>query len=231
MRIKQFKPSRSVAVASLSLLILGFFGIAGYYQLFFDPTDAIGAQIAAQTAAINQKVAAQPVDAPKPQEYYGEKRAQIALAEYRKNVSETKRGCNCGPEIDKYTQGVGAQWCTMFASWVTNEAGSPLYDEKTKSWRVANSRDFMINLQQNGTFYTKEEILAKGVKPRVGDYMVYYRGSYDDKLGHVDVVIDADTGDGRAGMIGGNLKDRIKYRELPYMEHYGFIGFGRPEKN
>ena len=44
------------------------------------------------------------------------------------------------------------QWCTMFASWVANEAGSPLYNEKTKSWRLINSRDFAANLEKNGTW-------------------------------------------------------------------------------
>ncbi len=233
MRIKTLlstTKARRIAQCLLVLAVLSIFGYMGYKDLFFDKAASAESHIVAQGKSIQESISKLPADAKKPQAYYGQKRAEIALAEYHKNVIETKHGCNCGPEIDKYTQSTHAQWCTMFASWVTNEAGSPMYDEKTKSWRIANSRDFMYNLQKNGTWHSREEIKAKGLKPKLGDYMVFWRGNFDDNLGHVDVVIDLDQGNGHAGLLGGNLKDKVDYRDFPYLEFYGFLGYGHPEK-
>lgn len=227
MRIKAKTRKKLGLYAGLALALVLFFGYMGYKDLIFDTAAEAEARVTQQVAVVEKETAQ--VEK-KPQEYYGLKRAEIALAEYRKGVIETTRGCNCGPEIDRYTEGVQAQWCTMFASWIAKEAGSPLYNEKTKSWRLINSRDFATNLQKNGTWYSREEIIAKNIKPKVGDFMVFWRGGFEDNLGHVDVVIDTEKGPGVAGLLGGNLKDRVNYRDFPYLQYYGFLGFGRPEK-
>ncbi len=207
----------------LLIAILSFFGYVGYKDLFYDAAVAAEAKVATQIAGMEEAES-------KPQEYYGLKRAEIALAEYRKGIVETPLGCNCGSEIEKYTEGYHAQWCTMFASWVANEAGSPLVNEKTNSWRLINSRDFATNLEKFGTWYSREEVIEKGLQPKVGDFVVFWRGNFEDNLGHVDVVIDVGGNPGTAGLVGGNLDGRVKYRNFSYLQHYGFFGFGRPEK-
>lgn len=118
---------KKLAYATLFGAVLSFFGYVGYMDLFYDPA-------ASATTRLQTKIAAQekPADSIKPKVDYGLKRAEVAFAEYRKNIVESPKGCNCGPEIDKYTEGYHAQWCTMFASWVANEAGSPLYNEKNE---------------------------------------------------------------------------------------------------
>ena len=216
---------RKIAYVGLLGVVASFFAYIGYMDMVYDPAAMAASRL--QTIIATE---AKPTDSTKPKIDYGLKRAEVALAEYRKDIVESPKGCNCGPEIDKYTEGYHAQWCTMFASWVANEAGSPLYNEKTKSWRLINSRDFAANLEKNGTWYTREEVLEKGLQPKIGDFVVFWRGDFEDNLGHVDVVVDLSDKPGFAGLVGGNLDGRVKYRDFPYFQYYGFLGFGRPEK-
>lgn len=207
-----------ISTAALTL----FFGVVGYQQFFVNTPAAANEAITKEMVQYEQT--------PEQPELVGLKRAQIALQEYEKNVTETTKGCNCGPEVDKYTEASPGQWCAMFASWVTREAGSPLTDPTSQSWKIANSRIFTDYLKQQGTFYSKEEVAAGNIQPRAGDFIIYYRGKIEDNLGHIDIVVNT-TGNGRADLIGGNIRDQIAYRkDFPYAEYYGFLGIGRPEK-
>lgn len=161
---------------------------------------------------------------------YGVKRAQIATQEYSKGVKEKSPGCNCGPEIDKYTEGLKSQWCSMFASWVANESGLPLLNPKNQSWKFTKSRDFANYLEKNGTWISKEQALESGESPKIGDYVVFWRGDYEENLGHVDIVVKTEYQTGKLGLIGGNVNNKVSYRKLAYKTNYGFLGFGRPEK-
>lgn len=181
--------------------------------------------------AVRAKIEEAQKETVKPPEYFGAKRAEIALGEYKKGIFEEKRGCNCGPDIDKYTQGVHAQWCAMFASWVSNEAGAPLRSNTTGTWRVPNSRELAEYLKQNGTWYSREEVIEKSIRPRLGDFVIFWRGDFEDKLGHVDIVVKVDDSQGFASLVGGNVRDRVEFRDMPYEQNYGFLGFGRPEKD
>lgn len=222
MHIKM-KLSYAIFMAAGALI---FFGYIAYQDLIYDASVAAQDKVVTKVASVEKEESFQPTA-----EYYGLKRAEIAIQEYRKNVIEQPLGCNCGPEIEKYTEGVHAQWCTMFASWVGKEAGSGVYNEKIRSWKIVNSRDFALYLQEHGAWYSREEVIKSGVEPRVGDYIVYWRGNFEDNLGHVDVVVDIDDKPGHADLVGGNLLDRVEYRDnFPYLNNYGFLGFGRPEK-
>jgi hypothetical protein len=221
------RTKRPLYFAGITLLVI-FFGFLTYHYVFVDRTATAMAEITKTLQPFEVTTAS--VENTKPPEYYGAKRAEIALQEYRKNVIEVPRGCNCGVEIDKYTEGNPAQWCTMFASWVAKEAGSPLIDERSGAWRFLNSRLFTEHLKLHGTFYSREEIAANNIQPRVGDFIIFWRGNVEDNLGHIDVVVNV-TGDGRADLVGGNIRDRVEFRgDFPYAENYGFLGIGRPEK-
>lgn len=222
MRTK-FRQHKLLALGTV--LVAGVFGLLIYRQFFYDGTRVIEQKL---TQHLTTGVAS--AKAGEVNEEAGVKRAQIALQEYKKNVIEVPARSNRGPEIDKYTEGNAAQWCTMFASWVSAQAGSPVANVKDGSWRIANSRDFAEYLMANGTWHSREEVVAQSIKPQVGDFIVYYRGNYEDKLGHVDIVVDVGKL-GFAGLVGGNLDDTIKFREnFNYQDYYGFLGFGRPEK-
>lgn len=215
-----------VIVAAVFMVI--FFGYLMHKDILYDGSEAVEKKITTKIASQDEK---KDTLLPKAPEDYGIKRAQIAIEEYRKNVIEKPRGCNCGPEIDKYTNGTPAQWCTMFASWVGKEAGSGVKDFKTESWKIVNSRDFADYLEQNGTWYDRETIIQNKIEPQIGDYVVFWRGDFEDNLGHVDVVVDLGNVPGSASLVGGNIRDQIAFREnFPFLQNYGFLGFGRPEK-
>jgi len=218
--------SKALYFAGAVLGTSALFGYIVYKNFIYDGAAAAEQKIASQIVQPDYVGQETP-----PPEYYGLKRAEIALAEYRKDVVEQRRGCNCGPEIDKYTEGTHVQWCTMFASWVGQQSGSGVWNHKTNSWRIVNSRDFAKYMEEHGTWYSREEVLEQDLKPQIGDFVVFWRGDFEDNLGHVDVVVkDGDT-PGTVGLVGGNLRDRIKYRDnFPYLQNYGFLGFGRPEK-
>lgn len=223
MRIRT-KKVLSISSLTMGVFVVGFFGYMAYRHFIHDGAAAISNRLAPQVENLpdaDQRTA----------EQIGIKRAKIALDEYHKNVYEQPSGSNSGPEIDKYTGGNPTQWCTLFASWVTYEAGSPVWFKGTNSWRVVNSRDFANILEETGTWYDREEVIAKGLEPRAGDFIVYWRGDFESRLGHVDVVVETSETRGLASMVGGNLNERVAYREnYPYLQNYGFLGFGRPEK-
>lgn len=221
------RTSRILGYVGIAVLV-GFFSYLAYRYIFIDQTATAMLEITKTLQPFEVTRAA--ITSAKPPEYYGAKRAEIALQEYHKDVIEVPRGCNCGSEIDKYTGGNPVQWCTMFASWVAYTAGSPLIDDRSGTWRFLNSRLFTENLKTDGTFYDREEVIAKNIQPRIGDFVVFWRGDLEDNLGHIDTVV-AVTGDGHADLVGGNIRDRVEFRgNFPYRENYGFLGFGRPEK-
>lgn len=217
------KPSRMYRQILIVAFIAIVFGYIGYSNVSkkYDTTVVKAVAYKVETAAATTNNS----------DYYGAKRAEIAMAEYNKGVKESTPGCNCGPDVDKYTEGLRSQWCTMFASWVTKEAGSPMTNSKTKSWKISKSRNFAENLQKNGTWFSREEVIANKLEPKTGDFIVYWRGDFTDELGHVDIVVNPGTTPGYADTVGGNLRDQIVLRNFPYRDNYGFLGFGRPEKN
>lgn len=212
------------------LLLVCFFGYLGYRDLVYDKSTVIEQKLAADTSSLTTPAAHQsPTEAAK---QLGYQRAAIAVQEYQKNVYETPRGCNCGPEVDKYTEGLRAQWCTMFVSWVTKEAGAPLKDDKTGSWKLTNSRQLAAYLEQHGTWYSAAEAQQKNLQPRIGDMVVFWRGDFEDNLGHATIVVNIDKADGTADLIGGNQKDHVALsQDFPWLHNYGLLGFGRPEKD
>jgi|GEM_PF-1754882 len=224
MRIKfNFINKRVFVRIGLVLFTVTFYTYFGYKDLFFD--------VAAQPEIKIQKQLLETAKAEvKPKEFYGIKRADIAMQEFRKNVLESPMGSNSGPQVDMYTQGYHSQWCTMFASWVTMKAGSPVADNLNQNWRITNSRKFTEYLKEHGTWHDSAEITQKGLQPEIGDFVIFWRGDYEDNLGHVDIVVDVGDEIGRAGMIGGNLNGGVKYRNFSFAQNYGFLGFGHPEK-
>ncbi len=205
----------------VSLII--FYSFIGYKNLKLDSIDQVGAS-STQNAATGTGNTV--ID-------YGSIRANLAIAEYKKGVREDVKGCNCGIEVDKYTENNHQQWCAMFASWVFKEAGSPFASGSNNSWRINQARDIAKWLKENGTWYDREEVLAKKISPKIGDVVIFWRGDFEGNLGHADIVVDVDTDRlGYASLIGGNLHDNVGLRKNYFFaEHYGFTGFGRVEKS
>lgn len=223
MRIRT-KKVLNIGSLTVSVLVVGFFSYMAYRHFIHNGAAAISSRLTPQVENL-------PDPEQRTAEQIGIKRAHIALSEYQKNVHEQPSGSNSGPEIDKYTDSNPTQWCTLFASWVTEEAGSPVWLERTQSTRIVNSRDFANYLMENGTWYDRERVIEEKLEPRAGDFIVYWRGNFESRLGHVDVVVNTDGPRGTADLVGGNLNERVQLREnFPYLQNYGFLGFGRPEK-
>jgi hypothetical protein len=67
----------------------------------------------------------------------GNRIVEVALAELRKNVRESPNGCNCGGQINLYTDHNPEFWCADFVSWVYKTAGSPFTGGSSSGgWRI-----------------------------------------------------------------------------------------------
>lgn len=210
----------NVYLAGFTLFCLSFYGFIVLNE--FKPVSVRAYQEQVQTQIAESKTET----TPKP----GLLRAQVALNEFQKNVKEKTPNCNCGTDVEKYTEGLRIQWCASFASWVSKEAGSPL--GASEKWRIGKAQDIARYLEKNGTWVSAEDAKAKNIQPQVGDIVIFWRGHFEDNLGHADIVIATDPGKpGQATLIGGNIENKVSLREnMYYSEHYGFLGFGRPEK-
>jgi hypothetical protein len=212
----------SIKIVALSFMLLAFYSTVAYASYKQPSIDHIKDELSAQTIQSDTQTI-----------NYGALRAKIALGEYEKGIRETTKGCNCGPQVDQYTLGLHKQWCSMFASWVFNTAGTPLSkSSQPESWRIEQARDIAKWLQENGTWYNHEEVIKNNLVPEVGDVVIFWRGNYEGNLGHADIVISVDPSKpGTATLVGGNLGDKVTLREdYQYASHYGFMGFGRINK-
>jgi hypothetical protein len=212
------KPNKRVAVfAAIISMSAVFYGVVTYSE--YKPVSAASYQQAITSAA-----AATPENVINP----GLVRAQIALGEYEKKVRERTANCNCGDDVEKYTESLRIQWCASFVSWVSKEANTPLGTDA--SWRIGKAQDIARYLEKNGTWVSAEQAKEQNLQPQVGDIVIYWRGHFEDNLGHADIVIATDPNKpGQATLIGGNIQNKVSLREnFYYSEHYGFLGFGRP---
>lgn len=224
------KQSRILAIVAVALLALTVGGVV-FSQSHFGESGVRDRLISARKSSTVQSPSTSEPSADAtptidPMEI-GFRRAELALSEYELGVIEQPLGCNCGPRVDLYTENTPMQWCAAFASWVSKEAGSPF--DNDGSWKIGNSREMSRYLEEFGTFHTREEIIDQGLTPRPGDFIIFFRGDFEEQLGHVDVLLNV-TGDGRGDLVGGNFDNRVTLRsDFPYLDYYGFLGFGRPE--
>lgn len=204
------------------LLLIMFYSFILYKSINKNNTSSIKASLYAESNNAKQSI---------DQSSRGLMRAQIAVKEYEKGVKEDTKGCNCGNQVDIYTQGVNKQWCAMFVSWIFNEAETPLSRSK-ENWRISKARNIASYLESNGNWHSKEEIISKDLNPKVGDVMVFYRGNFEGNLGHADIVVEVnESKPGYASLIGGNLDDKVTLRkDFYYKDHFGLLGFGNIDK-
>lgn len=111
-----------------------------------------------------------------------------------------------------YSEGQYQAWCANFVSWVLKQAGEPLSNTPTGSWRVPG----VYALKD--TFSRQGELESPGYKPRPGD-VVLYGGS-----GHTNIVVDV-QGD-TITTVGGNESNRVSTQTMSRFNR-NIIGFGR----
>ncbi|WP_280318555.1 CHAP domain-containing protein [Nocardia wallacei] len=119
----------------------------------------------------------------------------------------------------KYAEGVEEAWCADFVSWVLREAGMPLANPNSGSWRIPG----VYTLQE---YYESEQRFAaadSGYQPRPGDVVLYDSSSPFGQ--HTNIVLAADAA--TLTTIGGNEQGDIRIHRYIRAEVPGMVGFGR----
>ena len=133
--------------------------------------------------------------------------ADILRAEYAEQPSGTK-----------YSEGVTEPWCADFVSWVYHEAGVPLANPHSGSWRIPGTYTLREYYESTGTFRPADSDYT----PKLGDTMLYDNPNQFGQHVNIVLTVDGDT----ITTIGGNEIGKI--RVLTHRAHHssGFIGYG-----
>ncbi|WP_280348994.1 CHAP domain-containing protein [Nocardia neocaledoniensis] len=119
----------------------------------------------------------------------------------------------------KYAEGVDEAWCADFVSWTMREAGRPLANPNSGSWRIPGVYTLTEYYQNVGRF-TPGDV---GYRPRLGDVVLYGPSS---PLGqHTNIVLKVD-GDAIT-TIGGNEMGAVRVRTIDVSETTDLVGYGR----
>lgn len=123
------------------------------------------------------------------------------------------------PGGSHFSEGVEEPWCADFVSWVLNEAGQPLSNPNSGSWRIPGVYTLQEYFQAAGRFTEPD-----GYRPRTGDVVMYADGS---PLGlHTNFVVTVE--DNAITTVGGNEEGGIRVHTLDDAETAGILGYGRP---
>jgi hypothetical protein len=117
-----------------------------------------------------------------------------------------------------YAEGVDEAWCADFVSWIMKEAGLPLSNPNSGSWRIPGVYTLQEYYQEQGRF--------EGVgdyTPSVGDVVLYDNASWAGQHTNVIVAVDGDE----AITVGGNEAGKVRVHTLHYASDSGVVGFGR----
>lgn len=106
------------------------------------------------------------------------------------------------PPGTKYSQGIEEPWCADFVSWVRREMGYPMQNPHGSSWRIPGVYTLQEYLQANTTVHQP----GSGYQPKVGDILLYDRGSRFDR--HTNFVVA--YADGKVTTVGGNEWNEIR---------------------
>ena len=138
--------------------------------------------------------------------------------EQLKVVSILKTEYNLNSDGTKYSEGISEAWCADFVSWVFNEAGRPLENPHSGSWRIPGTYTLREYYESIG----KLKLANSEYSPKLGDIMLYDNPSPFGQ--HTNIVIKNDNG--RITTIGGNEPGGIRVIEHVKKDDAGFIGYG-----
>lgn len=102
----------------------------------------------------------------------------------------------------KYSEGVTEPWCADFVSWIMREAGEPLTNPNSGSWRIPGVATLQDYYQSIEAFRPYES----GYQPKVGDVVLYNDPGIFGQ--HTNIVIKND--DGALTTVGGNEEGKIR---------------------
>lgn len=120
-----------------------------------------------------------------------------------------------------YSEGVEEAWCANFVSWVMREAGQPLSNPNSGSWRIPGVYTLTEYYQAQGRFE------PKGYSPTVGDVVLYDNSSWVGQHTNIVVAVDGDT----ATTVGGNELGKIRVHTVDVLSDSAIVGFGRLDQD
>ncbi|MFI9509181.1 CHAP domain-containing protein [Nocardia sp. NPDC052566] len=119
----------------------------------------------------------------------------------------------------KYSEGIDEQWCADFVSWVLREAGVPLANPNSGSWRIPGVYTLTEYYQSKDRFSPRDS----GYRPRTGDVLLYDQASPFHQ--HTNIVLT--SANGVVTTIGGNEFGAVAIHRWALADVPGIVGFGR----
>ncbi|MGV9612909.1 CHAP domain-containing protein [Nocardia xishanensis] len=119
----------------------------------------------------------------------------------------------------KYAEGLVEPWCADFVSWTMREAGHPLSNPNSGSWRIPG----VYTLQE---YYEGSDRFApagSGYRPRTGDVLLY--GPESQFSQHTNIVLEAANGE--VTTIGGNEFGEVRIHRFHMADVKDVVGYGR----
>jgi hypothetical protein len=128
-------------------------------------------------------------------------------------------GCNCGRQIDQFTEAHHEAWCADFVSWVYNQAGHP-FTGGIHGWRIPSAEYLRQWFVQRSWFHAR----TSSDVPQTGDVVSFtYAGGRSDHVGIVDRVEGTTL-----YTVEGNANNAvIRKRYLNYRANTRIMGWGR----
>ncbi|MBF6386377.1 CHAP domain-containing protein [Nocardia farcinica] len=118
-----------------------------------------------------------------------------------------------------YAEGARESWCADFVSWTMREAGRPLANPNSGSWRIPGVYTLQGYYESVGRFVPATD----GYRPRTGDVLLYGPSSQFGQ--HTNIVLAA--ADGEVTTIGGNEFDRVAVHRFRLADVRDVVGYGR----
>lgn len=120
------------------------------------------------------------------------------------------------PAGTTYSQGVTEPWCADFVSWTMREAGVPLRNPNSGSWRIPGVATLTDHLRDTG------RLRPATYRPTPGDIVLYDKPS---PMGQHTNVVVAVAGD-EITTVGGNERDGVTLRTYRQGSDPGIVGYG-----
>jgi hypothetical protein len=140
----------------------------------------------------------------------------ITKAEYAKHP------VSFDTNVLKYSQNNKESWCADYASWVLKQAGAPLSNPNSGSWRIPGVLTLQSYFQNQNRYKTVGEY-----KPKTGDLAIYVgkRTLDGSSKQHTNIVLSV-SGDTMT-TIGGNEVGRMRISTQSYKTgQNSLVGFG-----
>lgn len=118
----------------------------------------------------------------------------------------------------KYSEGIDEPWCADFVSWIMKEAGVPLSNPNSGSWRIPGTHTLRNYYQSIGKF----KLATSGYQPKIGDVILYDNPSPFGQ--HTNIVIKNDNG--VLTTVGGNEPGGIRVYTHTDADKNGIVGYG-----